>query len=84
MVYQRSGRDHEVSVNWLTGVLDVTTSSVRHGLPAVWTGLDREVSVKWLTRVLHVTMNTEPVYGVTSTTVRNAVKQWSVWEQNRL
>ena len=26
----------------------------------------------------------EPVLGVTSTTVRNAVRQWSVWEQNRL
>ena len=26
----------------------------------------------------------EPVIGVTSTAVRNAVRQWSVWEQNRL
>jgi len=26
----------------------------------------------------------EPVLGVTSTTVRNTVRQWSVWEQNRL
>ena len=26
----------------------------------------------------------EPVLGVTSTTVRNAVRQWSAWEQNRL